>query len=222
MAYSVALLKKDGKMNSQIEAPVGFALDVLFYPLLIACIFLPVSQVVSLLSSGSTIASVIVQIIFLCASVVAFGWAAFDRGDRSNGIRMGVFGVLTGGLSSIFFAFTYNRKFLNSKFDEGFRISEIHSPVQFHHQNSAFQNPVEFDPQRGRFFVWTTFFGVSFMKEFVDSTSALDFVKCEPNRSLKLRHIVKTLKSDAQHIEDPNRFVFPFESWGKELEMKIA
>lgn len=60
------------------------------------------------------------------------------------------------------------------------------------------------------------------MKEFVDSTSALDFVKCEPNRSLKLRHIVKTLKSDAQHIEDPNRFVFPFESWGKELEMKIA
>lgn len=222
MAYSVLVLQKDQDENSRIDAPIGYALDVLLYPLIVSIFISVMYQILSII--GVLDPQILVgKVIFWLSSWVLlyFGnaWAAIDRKDsRKMIVRMGVLGILTAGLSSVLLSFFYNRMFLKAKYSEGFEIIGIKSPINGVLAEMNELNPVSYDVLSKKYFIWLSFFGISYKKEFKNLELAFNFVKEHSKKCSGLAYILKPLSLEQNHFRTPAAYQLPMDNWFNQLK----
>jgi hypothetical protein len=232
MAFANILLSKNSNLEDEIEVPVGFSWGILFAPLII-CIFAfavlyALATILAIADLEFEEANLLVKLLFILIfkilfllQILSFCLVPLFRKDRKWTVLMTLAGILTAGVSIVVFAFIYNKLFILEKYKQGYRITKIMT-MRNEAESLSNLNPIEYNQHNqylGHLFVWVNWYGIKFMRYFSDLDKALNFVKCHPNKCLKINYIVKTMQALPQ-IDGSLRekYTFPIQVWAQQFE----
>ncbi len=225
MSYANLILEKTSDNESRIVTPIGFSGVTLFLPIIVGVLFpsiwlalvamFGIVDVDSLGESNMLIKFLIILVFIVLFSfqLISFSLVPLIRKDIKWAIIMALSGILTLGLSVVIFAFIYNRYFIYERYKEGYRISKI---MTINNKSKPLPdlNPIEFSEKYDQFFIWENWHHVKFMRYFNNVNSALSFVSSNPEKCMKIRHIVKGVNSLSQFDDRlKEKYRLPINAW---------
>ncbi len=229
MSYANLVLEKTSDNEIRIETPIGFSWIILFLPIFVGILFLIIwLALVAMFGivdvDGLGESNMLTKFLVILLSVVLFSFQLISfslvpliRKDIKWAIIMALSGIFTLGLSVVIFAFIYNRYFIYERYKEGYSASKILT-INNKLKSLSDLNPIEFSEKYDQLFIWENWYHVKFMRYFNDVNSSLSFVRSNPEKCMRISHIVKTVNSLSQfddHLKEKYRL--PINIWQKQI-----
>ncbi len=225
MAYAVLRLETETKNKSNVDVPLGFSWPILLTPALVGTVFFIGKLVVfsifgifenpglgASLSSGNTLL-VVFSFVFITLQLISPSLIPLFRNDKKWAVIMAISGIVSLGMSTIFFAFIYNKRYIYERYREGYRVTEI---MTMESDSKKLQdiNPVAYSQLYGHYYIWVGWFGIKFMRYFPDIEGAFSFILANSKNCIAVKHIVTTVRSLSKidnnlHME----FMLPIDLW---------
>lgn len=183
MSYANLVLEKESDKTNTVEAPIGFSWVILFSPIVVSLIsFLIQVGVVAIFDISDLGNSllffiiIVIPIVLILFVLQLFCFVPLSRKDTKWTLIMLLSGIFTFGISTLFFAFTYNKTYISGKYREGYRVLTIMT-IENTSSPLADLNPIKYNDKYSQYYIWVNWYRMKIMKYFSDSESATAFVK---------------------------------------------
>jgi len=144
------------------------------------------------------------------------------RKDFQSAVFLLVVGMLTVGLSNIFFAFFYNEYFFKKMIKNQYSVVEVQDSI-FHNGDLRSINPIKFNNSLGKYYLWTDFCNIKYMKYFDSLDQISAYVASKPHRCSSIKHIDLFISKHEISQSVQEKYAFPINDWKSDMaEEKLS